>query len=57
MPFLVATLPHIFGIEKGHAVKKLLNSAKFRGCAEVFTKPKNVENELLVAGERTFVDI
>ena len=51
------TTSHLFGIGKGHAVKKLLNSANFRDCAEVFTNPNNEKQDLVVAGEKALVDI
>lgn len=47
---------HLFGIGKRHDVNKLLNSANFRGCAELFTKPNNEIKEVLVAGERALVN-
>lgn len=51
------TTSHLFGIGKGLAVNKLLSSANFRSCAEVFTKPDSEKKDVIVAGERALVDI
>lgn len=40
------TTSHLFGIGKGHAVKKLLNGSNFRRCAEVFLKPNAVKRKI-----------